>query len=229
MAESIGSLYSKVVKQPPTPLAGASSSAWDDWNKRVGVEYKNFKKTMHLKHRLEFKEELSKYAKAVERSRKHSIKCKKFFSHIDAKVFTPAAAEMKVNGKYLSPEEILVFEPKNLDEHMSGRKKTFHNDVATESDIQEDVYLGEHGKRLVANPFCALTENGERLRKQVADQSSGEWELSVPTELHEFYKLGDRKIETERYDGIFDSPVDFDDFDTLIKVIKDIDFWGKSK
>lgn len=123
---------------------------------------------------------------------------------------------MKVNGKYLSPEEILAFEPKNLDEHMSERKKMFHNDVANESEILENVYPGEHGKRLVANPFCALTKNGERLRKQVADQSSNEWELSVPTELHEFYKLGNRKNETECYDGIFDSPVDFDEFDCYI-------------
>ena len=126
-----------------------------------------------------------------------------------------------MNEKYPSPAEILEFEPQNVDEHMSGRKKTFHNDDDNDNDILKDKFIGAHGRSMVANSFCALTENGERLRKQVTDGIGDEWKESVPVELHECFKLGNIKIDTECYEDIFGTPVDFDEFDCSISKKKE--------
>ena len=59
----------------------------------------------------------------------------------------------------------------------------------------------------------ALTPEGIRLRKQIADKSSMEWKEYVPEQLHEFFELGDRKINTEKYDDMFSTPINYEHFD----------------
>ena len=63
MASSIGILYSNIAKLPPTPLVGAGSKEWQEWNEKVELEYAKSKKIMHLKHRVQFKKKYQNFQK----------------------------------------------------------------------------------------------------------------------------------------------------------------------
>ena len=68
----------------------------------------------------------------------------------------------------------------------------------------------------VDNPFCAINDEGVRLRKQVADGVELEWEGCVPMEVIPFFRLGTRKINTALYGNMFSEPINFNEFRAYI-------------
>ena len=219
MIYSIGKLYKKTIHVHAPPEIKASKKAWGVWQKNFEGEVKKETKTMHLEHRQKVAEAVSEHKAKVEKSRLSVLDQKKYWQHLSDKVFAPPARWMRVNGKWLrKPNEIIDAEDDFLEEHMAGTKDTFHSDVAREGDEECKIRKGARGVGTVDNPFCAINDEGIRLRKQVADGLKLEWEGCVPMEVIPFFRLGTRKINTILYGNMFSEPINFNEFRTYISV-----------
>ena len=66
-----------------------------------------------------------------------------FYQTINNSTFMEPLTEMcDEEGEYLKPEGILRNEDDRSDEHFSGGKKTFHNDIATDNDEKQyEIFL----------------------------------------------------------------------------------------
>ena len=167
---------------------------------------------MHLKHRIEFRKQISKFAAAIERSRQESATCKKFYTYISNSSYTPPAKQLYIGGEWVRGKDpVLEAEDGNLSSHMSGRADTFHYDGANEQDEADDCRLNE---AIVTNPFCILDEAGGKMRQQLADPDNNneDWKKSVPKETHSFFELGKKMVDSSEYGDMFQTEIKFEKF-----------------
>ena len=170
MSEIIDIRYNQWLTIEKAPDVNKGKTEWSKWIKKSEHAIKEMKKTMHLKHRIEFRKQISTFAAAIEKSRLESTTCKKFFSYIADSSFTPPAKQLHINGEWVRGKlPILTAEDENADKHMSGRDDSFHYDLAQSLQERDDVRLG---KDIITNPFCALNDEGRKMRKALAENTS---------------------------------------------------------
>ena len=212
MADIINLKYSDWLRVAPAPSVKAGKAIWKKWETNTQQAVKDMRKTMHLKHRIEFRKQISTFAAAIEKSRLESKTCKKFYTYISDSTFTPPSRQLYINKEWVRGSvSVKEAEEHNLSKHMSGRTGTFHYDTADKNEEADDKRLEED---IVTNPFCALNKRGVEMRKALADPTSDdtEWKEYVPKETHTFFKLGEKIIDSNEYGDIFSSGLNFEKF-----------------